>query len=117
MSALGDELAGLLGEIKARLGNIEDQQKEERLSASQHRQDLRIIIASQSAATLALTARVDNLAEDFKEVRELALDYRDAREQAKGAAKAVFFFRSVVVGLAATVAAIITWIISVGHGR
>lgn len=117
MSAFGDELAGLLGEIKARLVNIEEQQREERISAGQHRANLTLVIAAQSTATQALTARVDNLADDFEEVRVLALDYRDNREQAKGAARALMFFRVLIIGCVTAVGGIITWILTIFHGK
>lgn len=117
MPGVIDELSVLLGRIDARLTTIEDQQREERQSAIQHRANLTLVISAQSTATQALTARVDNLVEDVKEVKILSNDYRENRDQAKGAAKAVLFFRMVVVGLATAVGAIITWIISFGHGK
>lgn len=111
-----DELSIMLGRIEAKLESIEELQKEERASAERHRSSLTLVIAAQSTATQALTARVNNLAEDFNEVRSLAFDYRDNREQAKGAAKALTFFRILIVGCATAIGGIITWLATLSHG-
>lgn len=111
-----DDLSVLLGEIKARLKTIEDQQQEERRASERHRTDLRIIIASQSTATQGLGAEVKALTAEVAAMKVLTDDYRTNRDQARGAAKVVLFFRALVITLAAAVGAIATYL-GITHGR
>lgn len=105
-----DELSVLLGEIQARLGAIERTQQEERTSAAQHRSDLRIVIASQSTATMDLAVKVQNFSDDLREVKVLTDDYRENRAQARGANKVVMLFRALVLFIAAIVGGIVAWL-------
>lgn len=105
-----DELSLLLGEIKARLGVIEEQQRDERLAAQQHRSDLRIIIASQSTATQTLSGKVETLSDEVREMKKLTDDYQENRAQARGAAKVVLFFRALILFMTAVVGGIVTWL-------
>lgn len=111
-----DELSSTLGEIKARLKIIENNQLEERQSSQQHRSDLRIVISSQSAATITLSSKVDGLVDRISEMKPLTDDYRETRAQARGGAKAVLVFRGIVVFIAAAIGAIAAYI-GISHGR
>lgn len=105
-----DELSVLLGEIKARLTVIEEQQREERQSAQQHRTGISLTIQAQATATAALTAKVEKLSDQVGEMKPLTEEFRTSRDQAKGAAKVVLAFRALILFVAAIVGAILTWL-------
>lgn len=105
-----DDLSVLLGEIKARLGIIEEQQREERQSAERHRTGISLTIAAQARATNDLSAKVDKVSDQVAEMRPLTDEFRSSRDQARGAAKVVLGFRALILFVAAIVCAMLAWL-------
>ncbi len=106
----------LLGEIKARLATIEQQQVSERITNDQYRSDMRLVIQAQSLTIQDLSGKIVALQNKIPPLEVLADDYREHRDIAKGAATAVLFFKSAIIFLAALAGAVATYFGMHGRG-
>lgn len=74
------ELSRAIGSLEANVRTLAEELKEEREGAAEHRRDLREVISS-------LSQSVRTLADQVHEIRPIVLQYREQRDEAKGAAR------------------------------
>lgn len=85
-----------MGEIETRLDTIIEEFKQEREGAQAHRRDLRAVITSLSESVRVLAHEVEGM-------KPLVADYRDDREQRKGASRYRKWLWATIAAIAATI--------------
>lgn len=98
------DLARVLGSIQANQENLRREFERERDGASDHRRALRDTIAAMSEAVRTLTAQM-------AEILPLVSDYRETRDQARGAAKLSKIVWAAIAGIAALAGAAVNRIL------
>lgn len=100
-----DDFARTLGAIERELQIFTKEFQRERDGAADHRKALRETITALSEAVRALTKEVADM-------KPLVQEYREARDQAKGAAKFGKLLWAGAIGCGAAIASIVQWIAS-----
>lgn len=106
------ELSRAIGKLEEAVERLTDSQDRETETAERRHRELTESIAAVSASNRTLAGDVEAIEHDIREMRPLVDDYRETRDQAKGAARLAKFIWAGMVALGATIAQVVDWIMS-----
>ncbi len=101
------DLHRTLGVIEAKVEGLRAEFNRERDGAQSHRQSLRETITALAQAVRDLTGQLTALNGDLAEIKPLVNDYRENRDQARGAAKLGRWLYGAFIAVAAVAGVIV----------